>query len=65
MAFAAAAAAVVLGISIILLAVALLCKAKRRHQTKVILYRKPYPDEHLRETKFNGGFESASYHVKR
>ena len=61
MAIAAAVIAFLLGISIILLATALLCKAKRRKRTKVMVYRKPYQNP-----RANNGFESASqYHVKR
>ena len=66
MAIAAAVVAFILGISTILLAVALLCKAKRRHQAKVMVYRQPYKNDSLRGTRHNTGFESASqYHVKR
>ena len=66
MAIAAAVVAFILGISVILLAVALLCKAKRRHRAKVLVYRQPYKNDSLRGTRDNYAFESASqYHVKR
>ena len=66
MAIAAAAVAFILGISTILLAVALLCKAQRRNKAKVMVYRQPYNNDSVRGTRQNNGFESASqYHVKR
>ncbi|XP_028397738.1 uncharacterized protein LOC114521473 [Dendronephthya gigantea] len=68
MAIGAAVVAFILGISVILLAVALLCKAKRRHRTKVMVYRQPYrkTDSVKGGIRDNAGFESArQYHVKR
>lgn len=67
MAIAAAVAAFILGISTVMLATALLCKAKRRKMAKIMVYRQPYnKPQNVRGVHKNGGFESASkYHVKR
>ena len=66
-AIAAAVVGFVLGISTVLLATALLCKAKPRKRTKERVYHQSYQKPRsFRGPRENKGFESASqYHVTR
>ena len=68
MSIAATVIAFILGISIILLSIGLLYKAKRRRRAKVMVYRKPYEKTSPRygPTHENRGFENGrQYYVKR